>query len=214
MSPNLRRAAVLGGGGLLCVVALLCARMLLGGRAELRAADVAGLSDDIDGRILHLRRAMAYYLPGNPFVRRAEWALRQEAWRAEARGQSARALDILHQLRSAILSMRGLHQPFASDLPEINQRIAELSAAQREAAVGLRGRAGMIRALKRLERPPAPDRLWTVIGLLGFILYTGGGLLLFMLGLRRDAGRGPQFLKLLAVVVLGLVLFALGMAWA
>lgn len=214
MSPGRRRAAALVGGGLLCVGALLCARMLLGARSELRAADAAGLTDDTQGRILHLRRAMAYYLPGSPFVRRAERALEQEAWRAEARGQSAGALDILHQLRSAILAMRGLTQPFASSLPEINHRIAELSAAQQEAAPRLRGPAGAKRLLRRLERPPEPDRLWTVFGLLGFILYSGGGMLLFVLGLRPDASRGPRFVPLLGVVLLGLVLFALGMAWA
>jgi hypothetical protein len=158
---------------------------------------------------------MAYYLPANPYVRRAEQALFQEAKQAEAQGEPDRALKILHELRSAILSLRGLTRPFAEDLPEINRRIAALSAASPHAAVRLKGLSGGERLRQRLDHPPEPDPLWTAVGLLGFVFYGGGGLLLFFCGLRPDASRVQRrFGPLLALVLVGLALFALGMAWA
>jgi len=209
----MRRAAAVAVGGLLCVVALLSARMLLGARAELRAAGAAP-AGDWQARVRHLRRAMVYYLPGNPFVRRAEQALHDEADRAEASNEPARALEILHEHRSAILALRGSTRPFWSSLPEINRRIAMLSAGRADAAAALRSPAGAEALRRRLDRPPEPNLLLSTLGLLGFLVYAGGGLLLFYCGLRPDATRAPRFFPLLGVVLVGLVLFGVGMALA
>jgi len=215
MALGRRRAAALLAGGLLSVLALLCGRMLLGARAELAQADAARGRGDDAARVRHLRRAMASYLPGSPFVRQAHLALLGEARRAEAMGAPGRALEILHELRSAILALRGLTHPFEASLPEINRAIARLSAGEPEAAAALRGPSGAEALLRRLERPPEPDRLWAGLGLCGFLGYGGGGLLLFLHGLRPDASRvRRRFWPLLALVLVGLFLFGLGMGLA
>lgn len=210
-----RRHAALLVGSLACVVGLLGTRMLLGARSELHAAEQAARRGDGAARVRHLRRSMAYYLPGNPFVRRAGQALLEEARQAEAAGQPERALAILHELRSAILSLRGLTRPLAGDLPEINRRIAELSAARPDAARALRSPVGAQALLRRLERPPEPHPLWAGLGLLGFLIYGGAGLLLCFAGLQPDAARlRYRFWPLLGAVLLGLLLFGLGMGLA
>ena len=121
----MKRALLTGGGVLVVVVAVLAFRMLLGGRAELERAMTAA---DEPARVRHLRRAMAYYLPLSPYVRRAEAQLLALARAAEAKGRPQAALAIYRELRSAIVRLRSLYQPFAEDLAPIAPRIAALSA--------------------------------------------------------------------------------------
>jgi hypothetical protein len=202
-------------GALALLIAVLCARMLLGARAEVRAASDSSTRNEGEAQIRHLRRAMAYYLPGNPWVRQARDLLLEEARQAEARGERSRALDALHQLRSAILSLRGITHPYAETLPEVNRRLAELMVRDPQASRDLRVPEGRERLLQRLDHPPEPHPLWAGLGLFGFLSWVGGALALFWRGLRPDASLVPRtFWPLAGVVALGLLLFCLGLARA
>ena len=50
-------------------------RMLLGARGELQRAEQRAAAGDAQATCLHLRRALAYYAPGNPWAHRAAAAL-------------------------------------------------------------------------------------------------------------------------------------------
>ena len=196
--------------GVLLVLAALVGRMLFGAQREVARAALAG---DLEGRTRHLRRAMAYYLPGNPWVRQAHDELLALARRADRLGNRPQALAAYRELRSAILALRGLSRPFAATLPEVNRAIARLSSADPRAVPGLRGAAGREALLRRLEHPPAPARGWTVLGLGGFGLWVLGGALLLLRGLRPDLSLvRRRFWPLLALVALGLLLFGVGLA--
>jgi hypothetical protein len=209
-----RGATLVLAGGLL-VLSGVAARMLLGARAELRTAAAAAGRGDLEAEVRHLRRAMAYYLPGNPWVLHARDALLQAAERAAGNGDAAMAADAFEQLRSAILNLRGISHPFSDTLREVNRRLAELRSHDPEAAAALRTPAGREGLRLRLERPPEPDPLWAGLGVGGFFLWVTGALLLFYVGLRPDATRvGGRFWPLLGVVAGGMLLFCLGMAWA
>jgi len=189
----------------LLVLAALTARMLLSAREELALARGAS---DLTGRVVHLRRAMAHYLPGNPYVRRAHNELLQLARRTEVAGQRAPALEAYRELRSAILALRGITSPYAETLPEVNRAIVRLQDSG--ASVALRQAD-----LARLQHPPRPEPLWTAVGLLGFVLWVAGGALLALQGLRPDLTLVPRrFWPLLALVLVGLVLFGVGMGRA
>ena len=186
--------------------------MLLGARRELTAARVAAASGDSQGQALHLRRAMAYYLPGNPWVTEAHHQLRELARQAQVRGERARALRHWRELRGAVLRLRGLWRPYSDSLSEANRNIAALS--QKGYAYGVRS-ADRARLLERLESPPEPRPLWTLVALFGFCLWVGGAMLLLFRGLRPDASViWRRTWPLALVVALGFALFCAGLSLA
>lgn len=188
----MRRGGQLVLAGALLLVAGLTARMLLGARAEVQRAAAAHARDDGQARVRHLRRAIAYYLPGNPWVRTAHDELLRLA-----RGGDREAA---RELRSAILGLRGLLRPYAGTLPELNRAIAG---------------PGGTPALVRLEHPPEPHPGWAALGLVGFVLWVSGAFLMLARGLRADASIvRRRFWPLCGCVLLGLGLFCLGMAAA
>jgi len=209
-SPG-ERALILS--GVVLILGALGLRFGLEGRRELSAADAAAARADEAGEVRHLRRAMAHYFPGSPWVDRARGRLLELAERAERRGDPARALAILHELRSAMLALRGASQPFGESLAQVNQRIAALTA--RTGALTQRAPEAAKRWLERLDQPPQPDRLWSVAGLLGFVLWLGGGALLLGRGLTADAALvRRRFWPMAALIGMGLLLFWLGLAYA
>lgn len=196
----------------LLVVAGLVVRMLGGAHTELKRADRAPSQQ---AQIRHLRRAMAYYLPFNPWVRQAKERLLILARSARSRGDRDVALDAFRELRSAILSLRGISQPFAESLPELNQAIAQLASADPRAAKGLKTSSGKARLLHRLEHPRDPSPGWAALGTVGFLLWVGSAIALFLRGVKPDLALvGQRFWPLSASVALGLALFCLGMALA
>ena len=207
-----RHSHLLIAAGLLLVLAALTTRMLLGARDELsRAAECTRP----EARVRPLRPAMAYYLPGNPWVRQAHDTLLNLCRRARRVGDDALALHAYRELRSAILVLRGITRPYADTLPEANRAIAALAARDPQASRTFRGDAGARRLLTRLEQPPEPHRAWAGLGLFGFLLWIGGAVALFFRGLRPDLTLlGRRFWPLLAVVALGFGLFGLGMGLA
>jgi hypothetical protein len=139
----------------LLLLAGLAARMLLGARLEVQRARAAADKRDTEARLRHLRRAMAYYLPGNPWVREAHDRLLLAARDARARGDHAAALDAYRELRSAILRLRGSTRPYAETLPEVNRSIAALTSARAGAAPPARGTADAPPARGTADAPPA-----------------------------------------------------------
>ncbi len=204
------RSRAVVGGALLLVLALLALRMLLGARAELATAHAARARGDLAGEQRHLRRAFAYYLPANPWLRRAHDELLALAREADRRGERERSLAASLELRSAILSLRGLTRPYAATLPELEERIARLLVREAGASA-----PPVARLRARLAHPPEPDPLWAGLGLLGFLGWTGAAILLCLRGLRADASLvRRRFWPLLAIVLVGQLLFWAGMARA
>jgi hypothetical protein len=210
-----RRRAALLLAALLLPVAVVAARMLLGARAQLVAAAAAALRGDHLAELRHLRRSMAYYVPGNPYVQRARDGLLAAAAAAEARRDAAGAVRALLELRSAVLALRGLHCPYAEVLPEVNRRLAALLPELPDAAPALRDAAGRFELARRLERPPEPSALWTALALLGFLGWVGGAATLLLHGLRPDAALvARRFWPLAGFVAASFSIFCLALARA
>jgi hypothetical protein len=201
--------------GILLVLAGLTARMVLGARDELRRARTAREQGEVPAQIRNLRRAMAYYLPGNPWTRLAKDELLATARSTRKRGERALALNAYRELRSAILALRGITQPYSETLPEVNRAIAELTSQSSEASPKLLTPSGRQALLERLNRPEEPDPAWAGLGLAGFLLWVIASFLLLLRGLRPEIRIVPaRFWPLLGVVAAGQCLFWLGMAYA
>lgn len=217
MTPAPRRyqSAALVVAVLSLLLALLAARMLLGARRQLALAEAAATRHDQTAVDRHLRRALAYYLPLNPWLETAAQRLRQRAKDAQHQGAAALALARWRSLRSALLALRSLGQPRAALLREANVEIASLAAAAPKAARVLRSPKGQRALARRLARPPAPNRPLTVLALLGFLVWTCSALALFARGLTLELRFLPRRAAPLGLaVLLGFVAFVLGLAFA
>lgn len=210
-----RRSAAVVFAVISLLLALLTARMLLGARKQLALADDASRRDDQAAVDRHLRRALAYYLPINPWWSTAAQRLRARAKDARQRGSAALALARWRNLRSALLALRSMGQPQATVVAEANREIASLVASSPKAARALQTPEGRRTLSRRLAEPPAPHPVFTLLALIGFVAWTSSALALCAKGLTAEVRLLPRRATMLGVgIVLGFGAFLLGLALA
>lgn len=197
------------------LVGVLVVRYRLAAKRELERANLASIRHDELRARRHLRRAAAYYTPGNTAAERAIDGLRSLAQRQEREGRVADALSTWHTLRAAILGLRGSTRPFNALLPAINTRIAALTAHQPVASPALRGDAGREALHARLAAPPPPRETWVFVALLGFVVALAASAACLRFGLTPDLRLiRRRFVPLTLLAGCGLLLFGLGLACA
>jgi hypothetical protein len=181
--------------------AIVATRVVWSSRGEWRAATAATGDDEI----AHLGRAARLYAPGNPYSRRAV-----EKLAAIGRSDPARALAAWRELRSACMATRSFYTPHRALLDEANARIAELMAAADPGKPDARAWHAA-----RLAQDEAPSVAWTLVALLGLVVWIGGALGLLLRGIGDDDRLQPR--KALAwtlAIAVGLTMFFLGLARA
>jgi len=200
-------------GGLVALAVL--ARVLVGAFLELRLGDEALAAGDREGARMHFRLAGAWYAPGNPWS--TAGLERLEAMAAEAREDDAEALLAWRAERSAILSAAGMYTPHADRLARANAAIAELMTQGERAAMDSERTDAELRRSYRaqLDEPFTPRPGWTLLALGGFALWVAAA---FRMSQRAFDGEDrflrPEGLRHLAVIAVGLMLFALGLTFA
>jgi hypothetical protein len=195
-----RRRWAIGGGLAAFVLAVLLMRVFWDGHAALARGDAAMAKQDAETAITEWRRAARWYAPGAPHVRAAYDRL--EALAASA--DPPTALEAWRAIRSSILSTRSFYTPFPSLLERSNQKIAELMGGGDEERRAFH--------LKLLEKDEAPSVLWSIVAILGFATWIGGGFWFAFRGVgeddklvRREAARAG------ALVAVGLIVWMLGL---
>lgn len=217
MVPGFRRTffrALALVGVLLAVAAV---RVVSGSRAELRRAEMRQSHGDVQGAIVHLRRAARWYAPGNPFCRSALDRLRRIALTAEREERPDEALSAWRSIRSALLSARSVIVPHAGRLREADERIADLvTAAAPPPFEAPRPADSRRRAeLSRLREVPGPSALWSIVLLLGWLAWTGGAFGFAQHALTEEGRvRGTAARWWGTAIVVGFGVFVLGMVLA
>lgn len=220
----MRRKLAIGGVVLALCFGVVITRAIIEGRSALSKGDSAHVSGDPDGAIRWWRRAARWYVPAAPHVARAysrlealanaaEVAAKAAKSPAEARGHRRVALTAWRGIRGSILSTRSFYTPFSAKLDPANQHISRLMALQegdKAADNVLTKRAEW--HYQQLGRDDAPSVFWSVIALLGFATWLGGGVLFALRGITADdklvvrsAGRAGL------LVAGGLVVWMLGL---
>lgn len=167
-----------------------------------------------DAQIRFFRRAIAFYVPYNPWVRTAVVESKQLARALERNGSRTAALHAWHELRSALLSLRGAYQPFSDDLDETNHQIVRLTQRDSTSAPWIK-KLSTDELHHLVTRTADPHRGWVVVGLVGFCLWLVFSALLFLRGISIEGTlRRASFTFLASAVVGSFALFCLGMAWA
>jgi hypothetical protein len=220
-------AAVLA---LMCLGAVL-SRVFVDGTAALRegdaahraaeAARAAGQADEARAAeelaIDRWRRAARWYAPGAPHVGAAYRRLEALAAAAEAAGDRELALMAWRGVRSSALATRSFYTPHAEARARADARIAALMAALEDPAVAPGQDEAARRAwhLALLARDEAPSVVWSVLALVGFFTWVGGGCWFAWRGVAADDRldrRQAQVAGVLVVVGLGLWVVALYLA--
>ena len=159
--------------GLLVVtmlVAMIACKVVIESRGEFMKA-AAMEADGLDEEaVVHYGRAIRWYAPVNPYVRRSAEALWRIADGMERGGDPEGALRSFRELRSALYSVRHVTSPYAETIGRAEERIAALAARQGEAAGD---RETYDRILGQLRERTGPDPLWSIVLVAGFLGWIG-----------------------------------------
>lgn len=207
------------GGGVLVALAVVVARVVVDGRAEL-AAGAAAEGRGADGQaeaIRHYLGAVRSYVPGSPHVGRALDRLEAIADVAEAGGDDALARQALEAVRAGLLGTRSFYTAFEQRLARADGRLAALYARTEDPRVdpGATAAARAAWHAARLAQRPGPALVYVVVALAGLGLWLGAALGFVSRGL--DAGLrlrpGPAIASGVIFVV-GFALFLAGLRLA
>lgn len=201
------------------LVAGLClgvvvSRAVWEGRRALERGSEAATAGDLAEAVTQYRRAARWYVPGAPHVGRAYDRLEDIARLAEASGDVELALAAWRGVRGSILATRSFYTPHSHRLEPANRRIAALMAGSEDPAVAP-GQAEPEREAWHyalLERDEAPSVFWSIVALLGFAAWIGGGVLFALRGVTADDTLVPRMAATAgALVAVGLVIWMLGL---
>ncbi|HTE51476.1 MAG TPA: hypothetical protein VK698_11570 [Kofleriaceae bacterium] len=184
------------------------------GRGALDDGDRAFAAGDHEEAIRWWRRAARWYVPLAPHVADAYDRLESIARAAEAKGDVATALAAWQGVRGSILATRSFYVPFEERLEPANRRIAAL-LARVEGGAPDPGQSEAARTAWHydlLARDEAPDVGWTVLALVGFLAWIGGGALFAWRGISAEDRLVPRAATTAGLMVAsGLVLWLLGL---
>jgi hypothetical protein len=193
---------------------VLVTRAVWQGRGALDDGDRAYQAGDDEEAIRWWRRAARWYVPLAPHVSDAYDRLEQIAGEAERKGDLATALTAWQGVRGSILATRSFFTPHQERLEPANRRIAAV-LARMEGGAPDAGKTEAERAAwhhELLERDEAPALGWSLVALLGFLTWLGGGALFAWRGISADDRLVPRAAATAgALVTSGLFLWLLGL---
>jgi hypothetical protein len=217
LPPTLIARAVRGLSVAALVLAVLLFRVLESARSELMQADALLARSDVDGALVHYRRAARWYAPGSPYHVQALDRLAHIGADAEARGDGALALRAHRAIRSSVLATRSFYVPEQARLRAADERIAALMAEEPAPGVDAGKSREQIRRehLALLRHDPGPSVLWSVVLLLGFATWVSAAFVFASRAIdEHDRWVGAEVRKWGALIVVGFGLFVLGMTLA
>lgn len=209
MTATWRKVALVVAVGLGVIVT----RVFWDGRAALAEGDAAMARGDVKEAVVKWRRAARWYAPGAPHVADAYERLETLARAADDKRDRALALEAWRAIRSSVLATRSLWTPFPDRLAAANERIAALMAAEERAADPSKDEAAR-RAMHLgfLLRDEAPSVPWSIVALLGFAMWVGGGFLFARKGVTaEDRLDRRNAIRAAVLVAAGLVVWMLGL---
>lgn len=194
-------------------LAVVVTRAVWQGRAALDDGDQALAQGDSEEAIRGWRRAARWYVPLAPHVSDAYDRLEALAELAEKKGDLRTALAAWQGVRGSILATRSVYTPESDRLEPANHKIADLlsrldptlpASMTRDELAAWHG--------ELLARDESPSVGWSLLAVLGFLVWIGGGVLFAVRGVSAEDRlvRRPA-ITAGVLVMAGLVLWLLGL---
>ena len=210
---------------ILVMMATLCfavvvTRAFLEGRQALVQAQEAHSKGNMEQAIRLWRRAARWYVPFASHVALAYDQLHSIALQAQDKGDVKVALAAWRGIRSSILSTRSTYTPYIHLLEPANRHIAALMAALETSDRNDQKTAKVHQSVEErtdwhyqlLARDESPSVFWSIVALLGFSLWIGGGILFAIRGVTKDDRLVVSTASYCgALVACGLVIWMLGL---
>jgi hypothetical protein len=191
-------------------LAIVVSRATMTAHAELKVGEAALARGDVILAIDAFERAGRMRVPGARAYLEALDRLEAIGAPAAAAGDVVTARAAYEAVRRAILGTRSLGTPQAERLQRVDARLAELMARADQTGATPEARRAWHAA--RLARTSAPRAGFTVMLLIGFGLWVGGGAALALGGIGADDRlRRWQALLAAAAIAGGLVLWLVGL---
>ena len=184
----MKRRLITAGLVIAFCLGVVVTRAVWQGRGALADGDEAAEAGDREGAIRWWRRAARWYVPLAPHVGDAYDRLEAMAAAAEQEGDLATALAAWQGVRGSILATRSFYTPHDERLDPANRHIASLmQRLEGDAADPGKGAAEREAwHYELLARDEAPSVGWTLVALLGFALWIGGGVLFALRGVSSE----------------------------
>jgi hypothetical protein len=168
-------------------LAVVVTRAVWQGRGALDAGDQALEAKDSEEAIRHWRRAARWYVPLSPHVSDAYDRLEALAALAEKQGDLRTALAAWQGVRGSILATRSFYTPHEDRLEPANRRIADLmTRLDTTPPVDMTPEKLAAWHYELLARDESPSVAWSVLAVLGFLVWIGGGVLFAMRGVSAE----------------------------
>jgi hypothetical protein len=180
-----------GLGWIVAFAVPVVARAWMEGRGELEAADEAIASDDADGEVEHLGRALRWRAPFSEVDDVALARLFAIGEAAEENGDDALALAAYREARGALLATRVLAVPHPDARAELDLRIARLMAAE-ERRVGIEDGDREAHHLALLSVTPGPDPVRATIAATTFVAWVLASLAVLLRGVDGNGRVRPR----------------------
>ncbi len=216
-APRFLRAGTRAIAALGVFLFVLTVRVVVASRDELEAGDALVVRGELDAAIAHYRRAARWYAPLSPYPVRALDALARIGARAEADGDTARALSAFRAVRAAILATRSTYVPHEDRLAAADRRIAALMAAGAPPPIdaGLTRKERERAHLALLERPPGPSLVFSLAAVAGFFVWLTAAFAFSHRAIDADDRLVPgEARRWSALGALGFAIFCAGLALA
>ena len=196
---------------------LLTVRAVWSGRAELALGERLQARGDLEGALVHLRRAARWYVPLAAHPARALDRLRAMAEAAERRGDREFALACWRAQRGAILATRSFFVPFAGRLANVEERIARLMAQAPPPPIDA-NRSETERYelyLSMLRQRPGPAGWAVALAMAGLLTWLGAAWKVASEGFDEEDRLQPAVVRRWALLfVVGFVMFLTGLRLA
>lgn len=194
-------------------LAVVVTRAVWQGRAALDDGDRALAAGDSEEAIRGWRRAARWYVPLAPHVSDAYDRLEALAALAEKKGDLRTALAAWQGVRGSILATRSFYTPESDRLEPANRKIADLmSRLDPTLPVDMTREQLVAWHHELLARDESPSVGWSLLAVLGFVVWIGGGVLFAMRGVSAEDRlvRRPA-ITAGVLVMAGLVLWLVGL---
>jgi hypothetical protein len=168
-------------------LAVIITRAVWQGRGALDAGDQALAAKDSEEAIRHWRRAARWYVPLAPHVADAYDRLEGLAALAEKEGDLRTALAAWQGVRGSILATRSFYTPHADRLEPANRKIADLmTRLDTTPPSDMTPEKLAAWHYELLARDESPSVGWSLLAVLGFLVWIGGGVLFALRGVSAE----------------------------